>query len=957
MAVDTRHWSWCSLGPLAPTEAAVTLADDHIQTRGLCMTKGTVILQGIHRPKMGDPVSLAYGNATYLARVPRRLRVLSSFADPLARTTTVSVGCLLALFENRRPPVTNPQEVEENATLSYTITMPGGGQQEVQYSQLVYDGIRSVAALPMSTKWVAQKILDTLGITAAGQIPLKIRRVTDEWDLSAGYVEELGRIADSESYFCWINEAEQLEFISKNQTDGSIAPLITGSEILSLQPVNVGDLPGDAVYAKYESAKLKLPIAGFVSDGQGGLQQEPLTEDEKRRRNWEYESVTSGSVQVVHGYVNSAGVPVQELVSYNDYSISETFYDGKDRVTKRTERSNSVNGERSSVTTFRYTGDSVVSQEIYEEYAPIGDVAAVCGKNGPIAEFRIGSQLSGTRLTTYDKDKSTGTTLTVTTQSTQYVGTQFGSNTISVLREEGTPYLQLVELASQLVPMKPVVRIRSERNFGLQQRPGQQQRNKSALQKFTPPDDGLTTQMTWAIGSPTSETAVEISPPYTSDDRVVATGTPPVYSVVAANAQEEALSYARVENYIRLGNRNGAGLQLSPLDMPARPFSPFYIRLNGCTAAYRTNGTTWTMGTAGTVCTTDALFRAAIDGAVADAWFPLPPGQSTLPSAAAPASNANPRPANAMAVPGGFNPQAPDLVALFAALPTAVAAIPRATLTPGGAPVRPWRETVPLRGGIRIGGQFTVQPWLAQTVPMRGGIRLGGQFFPARLLLQMTGGTGQNGSMALTLTAANVVQMTPPARGTGQGMPMALIYTPVATGLTQITTRAALGGTDFVSWGQFGATEFEFENPSDATTNLSATVSVSMQAGNNFVRNDQGNTWAGNFASGDMLLWTNYTSANLNILTLVLPAGIAAAGTQIQTNSTGSFTAKIEAFNSGNTSLGSFVVNGNSTTSGDNSAVFLGVRNSSAIAKIEISVLTAASNRGNYAINRLELGT
>jgi hypothetical protein len=512
--------------------------------------------------------------------------------------------------------------------------------------------------------------------------------------------------------------------------------------------------------------------------------------------------------------------------------------------------------------------------------------------------------------------------------------------------------------------MKPVVRIRSERNFGLQQRPGQQQRNKSALQKFTPPDDGLTTQMTWAIGSPTSETAVEISPPYTSDDRVVATGTPPVYSVVAANAQEEALSYARVENHLRLGSRNGAGLQLSPLDMPARPFSPFYIRLNGCTAAYRTNGTTWTMGTAGTVCTTDALFRAAIDGAVADAWFPLPPGQSTLPSPAAPASNANPSPANAMAIPSGFNPQAPDLVALFAALPTAVAATPRATLTPGGAPVRPWRETVPLRGGIRLGGQFTVQPWLAQTVPMRGGIRLGGQFFPARLLLQMTGGTGQSGSMALTLTASNVAQMTPPARGTGQGMPMALIYTPVATGLTQITTRAALGGTDFVDWGVVGQSGNLFPVPLDVPTNQgsSITLSAALGGGNTMTRRTQGATspstavWNGNFATGDELISRNQSTSTLVTLTFTLPAGIKAAGTQIQTNSIGAFVARVEAF-VGATSIGFFDVNGNSSSNQTPPAIFIGVRSQNDITSLQVSVQSATFGRGYYAINRLELGT
>jgi hypothetical protein len=955
MAVDLRHWIWCSLGPLAPTEAAVTLADDHIQGRGVCMVRGTVILQGIYRPNMGDPVSLAYGNGAYLARVPRRLRVLSSSADPLARTTTVSVGCLLALFENRRPPVENPTEAEENAVLSYSVTSPGGGQQESPYSPSVIADIRSIAALPISAKWVTQKILTALGLTAAGEIPFKIRRVVDEWDLSVGYVEELGRIAESERYFCRINEAEQLEFVSKEESDDSTAPLLTAAEVLSFQPVNVGELPGDAVYAKYQSTKLNLPIAGFSSDGQGGQQQDPLLPDEKRKRNWEYEAVTSGPVFVTHSYTNASGALVVQQVSYNNYSVTETSYDDKDRVKSRIERSNTLNGERRSITTFTYGIDSAVLMETTEEFIPLGDIAAQCGMNGPAEQFKMGLRRSGVRTVTYDKDSGTGSTLTITTQSTLYVLTQFGSNAVAVLREEGRPFQELIEVASQLIPLNPTSRIRSERNFGLQQRPGQQARNKAALQKATPPEDAPTTSMVWAVGSPTSETAVELSPPYTSDDYIRAFGATPAYSITTANAEQQALAYARTENFLRLGNRNGAGLQLSPLDCPARPFSQFFLRLNGCTARYRTNGTTWTMGTGGVTITTDALFRGAVDGTFADAWFPLPPGVSSLPTAGTVTTNANPRPANYMAVPGGFNPQNPDLVALFAALPTAVAAIPRATLNPAGPVIRPWLETVRLRGGVRVGGRMFTPPMPPPSIAMRGGVRVGGRMFQPSLIVQPARGTARG--MPLTLTSDTTISLAiTPARGSGRGVPLTL--TSETPGLSLVTTRAGLSGTDFLDWAQLGAesASVELTQPITATTDDSLNVTVTGAA--SLYRYDEGGAWDGNFGSGDALLYQDGSDPVNTVLPIVITfaSAITAVGAQIQNNWNGAFTAKIEVF-AGTTSLGSSTVSGNSAISSPPAAVFLGIRSGSAnITTVKFSLTAGPEPElGQFAINRVEL--
>ena len=605
MSIDLRHWVFCSLGPVDP-RSPVTIQEDHVQGQGLCLTRATITLTGTHRPAAGSPISLAYSDGVnWIARVPRRLRVLSSQVDPLEGITTISAGCLLTYHSNRKPPVEELRETEENDT--------------------VPEVVRRVAVLPMSSAWVAGKILQTLGLTAASTIPFKIKRVVDKWDMSAGYVEELGRIAHSEGYVAWVNQSEQIEFINKRADPTGPGPLLTAAQILEMSPVNVGDLPGDAVHAIYSTTKLVEP--------------EDLDEDKIKRRNWEKEVVYGGAVEAIHTYTDAAGQTQKEFIVYNEYSISETQYDGKDRVLSRRDASSGLNGDRITETVFKYgsgIGDAEdfadVQEEVTTEFGPEGDLLAACGANGPhAATFRQkGTITTGWRVTAYEKDKLSGITQTKTRNATQYINTPHGADAISRLREAGETVEELLPVAGRIVGYGSQIRIRTEREFGLQRRPGQQERNQAASAKA--PSVQRVSSAVWAVGSPASQTSVELSPPYTSDDGLNASGNPPVYIRVISDAQGEALAFAQGENRLLLGNRNGQGLQLHPMDLPAKPFDPLYLRVNGCTGAYRVNGSTWTMAADGIRCSTDGLFWAAVDGTAADAWFPLPPGVTTLPA-------------------------------------------------------------------------------------------------------------------------------------------------------------------------------------------------------------------------------------------------------------------------------------------------------------------------------------
>lgn len=188
-------------------------------------------------------------------------------------------------------------------------------------------------------------------------------------------------------------------------------------------------------------------------------------------------------------------------------------------------------------------------------------------------------------------------------------------------------------------------------------------------------------------------------------------------------------------------------------------------------------------------------------------------------------------------------------------------------------------------------------------------------------------------------------------------------YCSEAKALTLVPSRADLDAGYSIDWSQFGAPNILVGNPSDADTSQSTTVEVSMQAGGTFQRRNQnmspgaGPGWAGNFAPGDPLLWTDTANNNVNKLTLKLPAGILGVGTQIQSSQTGDFTAQIEAFDAANMSLGSFTLLGKSTTGADNSALFIGVRNPTPIASVALSLQTAPMLKASYAINKVNFST
>jgi hypothetical protein len=721
MTADSRAYAWCNLGPLA-TEGA-QIAADHASRAGVIKYRGTVSLAGIYRPNPGAIIELAYSDGqAWMARLPLRLRVLSSFCNPLSLSpvTTVSVGCDLAYFEDRKQPPTKITARDLNSE--------------------VPEAVWRAAAPAIPANAIVQRILAGLNLSVAGEIPLTNQYTRKEFDLTGGYIEELDKLCSSEQYMARMNAAGQVEFIYKSPQIIS-GPILTEEDLIDLNPINSGDLPGEAVYAKYSRKILNPPTNDPLEQEKRNWEREDSSSAETYTHNWtEYLKTDTGETKPrrdAYGYIlydplQEPGTetlteeeqtqqpltePVyevkafqrQEEINFVNSSISVTTYDKKDRVTSRKTTTVDQWGESRSETYYTYQDGFVgsvgpaslqneedygeVTKELTLEFAPLGSLRLSLGAQLPYYQLRqAGSYQTLAREIIYDKDDVTGITRTITKTSVPFIETQDGSEAISRLRERRQPWESvddLVATASRLVAQPIQERIRTERMFGHQYRPSEVDRTTSANQKAPTVEDYAET--VWAIGSATSQTSVELSPPYTSDDSIRRTGNQ--WQLIPSDAPRKALFYAQNENRILLGYRNGNGIQTLPELIPPEPLGIFFIRLKGCTAAFLVDGHTWNIGPEGATVTCDALFWGAVDGAVSNTWFPLPSGASSLPAAAQVTTNANPKPDNAISIPQGFNFNNPNLTALFSSLPTTQSPVYAKTINPAYI-IPPYSETL-----------------------------------------------------------------------------------------------------------------------------------------------------------------------------------------------------------------------------------------------------------------------
>lgn len=683
MPIDIRADVTCSLGTLI----SGSFADDYLQGNGLIKTRGEVVLDGTQTPDVGTRVTFSYsrGGSTYT--IPRTLRVIGSFADPFRRTTTVQLGCKLTYLENRKPPPKDPNTKEENSSVACNV-----------YQK---------ATIPISASYVFQQCIDALELTSS-QIPLTNKFSVEEFDLTAGYVQVMSDLLQSEGYAGYLDSSETLQILDLTE-EGASGPQLTKDDIADLGPIGFGDLPAEAVIVRYSSLRLRAPESGAV-------------DDELLKRLWEIDETKGAPVDVTVSYTDDNGETISDTDQFYPFAFTATRYDKWDRkiesvgvnyvslaevnnryasdlfktggawnkpvgkmvreFVKYKTRKDSMNDTDLSVVVdseprrgieevkrnMRQAiendvqpavaciekledGYDIIESQTTETYFSEAELAGSLNVDSYIIEgsFVIPDTLvdldlvpdrhESTVSINYDTDPFSGISKTLTERWISYSQTVSGQQDLAAKVQEidtddlANSIAALIAQAAPLVYVGAETNLHTQREYGLQKRPPQVDRNNTANQSSGAVES--TARFEWVLGSSDSTAVLEFSLPYAPDDEISWNPSTQSYSSTASDAPEKAVRYGRVQNSLLLGNRNGISLQVSPDKLPKKPFDPLYIQASGLTGCYRVNGTSWAFDANGIVASTDAMQWGAVSASpgtdLSSSWIPIPSGITSLP--------------------------------------------------------------------------------------------------------------------------------------------------------------------------------------------------------------------------------------------------------------------------------------------------------------------------------------
>jgi hypothetical protein len=172
--------------------------------------------------------------------------------------------------------------------------------------------------------------------------------------------------------------------------------------------------------------------------------------------------------------------------------------------------------------------------------------------------------------------------------------------------------------------------------------------------------------------------------------------------------------------------------------------------------------------------------------------------------------------------------------------------------------------------------------------------------------------------------------------------------------VTLVTDRAALGGNDLLNWSTvaapFAPLPSAFSTASAGGLGITVNVPPPISPISTPFIFQNGPAISTNFGDGDFVIFTGLNfvdqTGNPGPLTLTFAQPVFAAGAQLLPDAGGSFIGFISAYDLNSTLLASFQLNGVTTTTRDNSAIFLGVSSDTA----NISRLVFSTSVPNVAI-------
>lgn len=631
MTIDIRAKVYCSLGPVI----SGSFADDFLQDSGLIKTRGEVVLAGIFKPAIGTVVEFAYIKGGIASRLPRKLRVLSVFADPYRKTTTIALGCKLTYLDGRKPPPENLLSEDENGPTPIEVI--------------------DIASLPISASYIFDQCLSAIGLTATRN-PLTNKFSVEEFSLDSGYITVISDLLKSEGYFGYINESEVL-VVEDFDTDAGTGPLVTPDKLIDLSPIDAGELPGDDVIVNYSFQRLKAPEEDPVVDGEGNdVVREGAT------------SITTGSEVTVSitGTVEGTGQEVTVSSSYTPVSSSReiygaiTVYDPEKKRYKRKyvvqQSLSSQNGsileaaggyvtaaiqtgngstgfsgtyEKTSATSYFYDNQGrnigSVTTESQPGFVtnlatpvPWGDVLKVSIQSPP--GVTIGGGAISKTSTSSSVDERQGITQTSTTTYKAKVYTTAGQNEYGRLADaalaEADPETRrgnLIFLPIRMASSAGDLIFESSSNTFQTGDP------TDPLGSLNPPDKKDLLQESssgFEVVSGTSESQliIEFSLPYASDDYISDEGEIELlnYKIKLSDAAIKAKNYGKIQNRLLLGNRNGVSIQIPVELLPEKPFAPIYLDAAGFVGQFRVNGANYTFDANGIIGSVDALFWGGV---------------------------------------------------------------------------------------------------------------------------------------------------------------------------------------------------------------------------------------------------------------------------------------------------------------------------------------------------------
>jgi hypothetical protein len=657
MAIDVRAKCWVTFGTGGAGQfplISAAVSDSEIQTGvGIITTTGTCVIDGIATPTPGGEVNILFQMAAGggVRRIPRKLRVFSSFADPLRGTTQVEFGCPFAYSRDVADRSTlAPKEPTERGAVD------GQGNAVTRDPTLRVMSVRAADVLSVC--------LAGMGITNIRTPPLQSEFFVDEFDLSAGYFQVASDLLVSEGHILSASQA----FLS----GGSAA--LDASSLIDISPLGIGGIPGAAVNVTYNAIVLTPADNEELFCESDFDDDDELYEGLSRR-----EEVSSSNTSTVFiAYTDSQGnnavqsyVTLETTQQIDRYSyiyiepsreraeVLDSFDD--DRYSRETRKKQRVLSTRTynevsasvsvagSLATARlsaglgFTNFSVPSttEESFAYDGAGNEVSYTMKRTGSglfllgtlnvpmVFDTPEGSLAITPPLNEYELERIKRTTRrygrvvkTVTERYLPWSSTIPGQQSIAEGRDS---YTSLAEVNAYLASLGGLYLSDVTTNISEAPPPGPEVVSDKdlLLDNFAENESGIYNPERDTLGTlgdgGGAIRAVTFNLPYAPDDIILpfVQSSPPTrycYRVRKANptAARVARSYGIAQNNILVGYRNGINIVTSPEFFMPSPGMTFAVRGKGFAGEYLVNGTTWTISQDGIVVSVDGLARGTL---------------------------------------------------------------------------------------------------------------------------------------------------------------------------------------------------------------------------------------------------------------------------------------------------------------------------------------------------------